>query len=338
VSIDAEAARVVGWLNETVGNDINPASARLNRLPGGNSNLTYVLVDGDRRWLVRRPPKHGLDKSAHSMGREWTILRALDGTSVHPVGHCRDVAVLGAEFLVMDYLPDSVSITDTLPPGYGDDALPRIGFALIDALAAVHTVDWQSAGLSDFGRPDGFLERQVPRWEAQYRRNEVRELPVFDHVTKWLKDNQSPTTSPAIMHGDFHLDNCLFSRNDPMLLAVVDWEMATIGDPLMDLGLALALWGPRSVESPAMLRIQAVTRAHGAPTRTELIERYAEASGRDVSNVLWYQVLGLWKLAAIVEAAWGQHVRGELRTDYTAELGRDVPLLFTEAALLAGIA
>ena len=336
----SRAAHVADWLRVTADVDVDPSHARLTRLAGGNSNLTYVLAVGDDRWLIRRPPQHGLDKSAHSMAREWQILRALDSTevpSVHPIGYCQDLSILGAEFLVMDYLPDSVSLTDTLPAGYGEAALTDIGFAMIDSLAALHNVDWTRRGLADFGRPAGYLDRQVPRWESQYRRNQVRALPDFDAVAKWLGDNQPQNSATAIVHGDFHLDNCLFSRHRPELLAIIDWEMATIGDPMVDLGMAMALWSTRAIQPPAMARIQAVSRLPGGPSRTELIERYANATGNDISQALWYQVFALWKLASIVEAAWGQHVRGELRTDYTAALESDVPLLFAEAATLAGI-
>lgn len=337
---EPRAAQVADWLRLTAELDIDPSDATLTRLAGGNSNLTYVLDVADNSWLVRRPPQRGLDKSAHSMAREWQVLRALANTpapAVHPIGYCQDRSILGAEFLVMDYLPDSVSLTDTLPTAYGDTALTAIGFAMIDSLAAVHNVDWAAVGLADFGRPAGYLDRQVPRWESQYRRNQVRALPDFDLVARWLGDKQPRSSTTAIVHGDFHLDNCLFSRRRPELLAVIDWEMATIGDPMVDLGMAMALWSTRAVEPSAMPRIQAVSRLPGGPSRTELIERYANATGRDISHALWYQVFALWKLGSIVEAAWGQHLRGELRTDYTAALERDVPLLFSEAAMLAGI-
>jgi aminoglycoside phosphotransferase (APT) family kinase protein len=161
---------LVRWLNAHTDLGLEPATAAARQLPGGNSNLTYLLSDGERRWAVRRPPEHGLDASAHSMAREWRLLTALPGSGVAcatPVAHGRDVDVIGAEFLVTEYLPRSVSLTDTLPEAYPDDALEPLGHALVDALAAIQAVDWQLRGLGDFGRPDDFLDRQVPRWEAQ---------------------------------------------------------------------------------------------------------------------------------------------------------------------------
>jgi aminoglycoside phosphotransferase (APT) family kinase protein len=311
-------------------------------LPGGHSNVTYLVTDDVTTCLVRRPPLHVLDASAHSMSREWTLLSALDGTSVPsvtPYGYCPDPDVIGAEFLVVEYVADSVSITDALPPAYAQDAstLGRLGVGLVEGLASLHSVDWRAAGLEGFGRPDGFLARQVPRWEKQYRRNEVRSIAVFDPLTEWLHDNLPPASDLTVMHGDFHLDNCLFSTAAPSLLAVIDLEMSTIGDPLMDLGLCTAFWGERRIASFAMPKVQGVSRLEGSPSREELVDAYAVASGRDVSRIEWYQAFALWKLAVVIEAAWGQHVRGELRTEYTAALEHDVPALFTEAAAIAGL-
>jgi aminoglycoside phosphotransferase (APT) family kinase protein len=337
-----DAVSVASWLRGETHLDIDVGSARLQRLAGGNSNVTYLLAADDRRWIVRRPPLHVLDASAHSMGREWTLLKSLANTAVptaRPVAYCQDPAVLGAEFLVMEYLAESVSLSDRLPETYpsGAETLEPLGFALVDALVVLQVVDWEDVGLAGFGRPAGFLDRQVPRWEAQYRRNQVREIASFDLVAAWLRDNRPVEQPPSVIHGDFHLDNCLFAEKSPTLLAVIDWEMASIGDPLVDLGLMLAFWGRRAFEPPAMPSIQAVSREPGSPTRDELIERYARRTGRDLTGITWYQVFAFWKLASIIEAAWAQHTRGELRTDYSAALERDVPLLFDEAATMAGL-
>ena len=333
---------LVAWINAATSLRLDVSTTRVSPLPGGHSNVTYLVTDGATTCLVRRPPLHVLDASAHSMSREWTLLTALDGTSVPsvtPYGYCPDTGVIGAEFLVVEYVADSVSITDALPPAYSPDAstIRDLGVGLVEGLASLHAVDWRAAGLEGFGRPDGFLARQVPRWEKQYRRNEVRSIVVFDPLTAWLHDNLPPEEELTVMHGDFHLDNCLFSDQQPRLLAVIDLEMSTIGDPLMDLGLCTAFWGERRIDSFAMPKVQGVSRLQGSPSRDELVAAYAEASGRDVSGIGWYQAFALWKLAVVIEAAWGQHVRGELRTEYTAALEHDVPALFTEAAAIAGL-
>jgi aminoglycoside phosphotransferase (APT) family kinase protein len=336
------AEPLASWINDATSLRLDVAATRVTPLAGGHSNVTYVVTDGPTSCLIRRPPQHELDASAHSMSREWTVLTALDGTSVPsvvPYGYCADASVIGAEFLVLEYVADSVSITDALPDAYASSpaTLEALASGLVEALASLHAVDWHAAGLDGFGRPEGFLERQVPRWEKQYRRNEVRDIPVFDPLTAWLHANLPDHVELTVMHGDFHLDNCLFDRERPVLRAIVDWEMTTIGDPLMDLGLCTAFWGTRLIDDFAMPKIQGVSRLPGSPDREHLVRRYAEVSGRDVSHVAWYQAFALWKLGVVIEAAWGQHVRGELRTDYTAALEHDVPALFNEAAVIAGL-
>jgi len=276
------------------------------------------------------------------MEREWRILNALENSYVpvpRVIGYCRDHEVIGAEFILMEFIEDSVPILDSLPSSYKDvpASLETIGNGIIDVLASLATVDWKSAGLEGFGRPEGFLERQVPRWESQYRRHMVRDIPAFDRLTVWLANNLPPEQPPGVMHGDFHLDNCLLSVLTPQVLAVVDWEMATIGDPMVDLGLFLSFWGDRPVEPPAMPRVQGISRLDEAPSRAQLAARYGELTGRDVQHVNWYEAFAFWKLAVVVESAWAQHVRGELNTPYSAALEYDVPCLFAEAEIRAGI-
>lgn len=337
-----EATRAAAWVNRETQVHLDESSASLERLAGGNSNETYLLADGETTLVVRRPPRHTLDASAHSMSREHRVIRALDPTPVPNaplVGYCDDLDVLGVDFLVSAYMEGSVSLYDELPPAYtpGAGSLVPLGESLVDVLAQLQAVDWRGAGLEGFGRPDGFLERQVPRWEGQYRKHQVRDLPDFERVTAWLRE-QLPVQQPAaLMHGDFHLDNCLYSSDEPRLMAVVDWEMATVGDPLVDLGLCLAFWGPRHVEPVAMPRVQGLSRAEGSPTREQLAERYAEATGRDVTHLRWYEAFALWKLGVVIEPAYAQYLRGELTTPYAASLEHDVPALFAEAAAFAGL-
>ena len=281
-----DEARVGAWLEREAG---VPGPLRARPLRGGNSNATFLLEGPDTSLVLRRPPASALSGTAHSMAREHRVLRALAATPVRaprPLGFCDDAEVTGAPFLVMDHV-DGVSITDTLPDAYGDDAdtLRRLGEEMVDGLAELHLVDWKAAGLSDFGKPERFLERQVARWARQRDGYRVRDLPVFDEVGKWLEENRPPEAPPAIMHGDFHLDNCLYAPDGPRLLAIIDWELATIGDPLLDLGLALAFWGDRPVPAPAMPRIQAVSRLPGAPGREALAARYADRTGRSVDNL-----------------------------------------------------
>ncbi|MDQ3946191.1 MAG: phosphotransferase family protein [Actinomycetota bacterium] len=318
-----------------------PGPLTAERVGGGNSNATFVVRGQGRPLVVRRPPAAAVSGTAHSMAREHRVLRALAGTGVpapRPVAYCDDPEVTGAPFLVMEHV-DGVSITDTLPGAYdpGEATLRRLGEEMIDGLAALHRVDWEAAELGDFGKPDQFLERQVPRWTRQYESHAVRDLPRFAQLARWLEAHRPPQWTAGIMHGDFHLDNCLFARHEPRLLAIIDWELATIGDPLMDVGLALAFWGPRPLDPPAMPQVQAVSRRSGAPDRDELARRYAQRSGRTVEHLTWYMVLAFWKLAAIVEGAYAQYLDGRLTTDYARRLGDDVPRLLEEAGHAAGL-
>ncbi len=310
-------------------------------LVGGNSNETIKLTDPEGSLILRRPPADAIDASAHSMEREYRILSALETADVpspKPMGLCVDPSVIGAQFFVMEAV-EGYPLTDELPAGIDPEkAAAGIGPAFMDALAKLHRVDWQAHGLTDFGRPEGFLERQVPRWSKQYERVKTRDLPRFDQIARWLDENRPPVQPPAILHGDFHLDNTLIVFEPEVRVnAIIDWEMSTIGDPLLDLGICLAFWGPDRIESMAMPHIQGVSRLPGSPGRRELAEHYAERSGRSVEHLDWYLTIGFWKLAAVVEGAYTQHVKGLLDTEYAQKLERDVPALLEEAAGFAGL-
>jgi aminoglycoside phosphotransferase (APT) family kinase protein len=335
-TVDAPLAR---WLAAEL---TDPGPFTLRRLGGGNSNETLMLASPFRRWILRRPPAHAIAPGAHSMQREFEILSSLAMTDVAapaPVALSREDEVPGAPFLLMEHV-EGVSLTYELPEGCAPAELVvrQIGEAAIDALVAVHAVDWVGAGLEGFGRPDGFLERQVPRWRAQLERYRRRELPYYDAVAEWLEANLPPDPVPAIVHGDFHVDNCLVVAGPPAAVtAIIDWEMATIGDPLLDLGLFLAFWGPERPSRPAMPQVQGFSRVPSAPSRAELAQRYAAASGRSIEHLGWYMAFALWKLASIVEGAYAQHVDGRLDTPYARALEHDVPALVREAAGFAGL-
>jgi aminoglycoside phosphotransferase (APT) family kinase protein len=330
---------LAGWLSDTLG---DPGPFTLAPLSGGNSNETLLLHSPAATLVLRRPPPAAISASAHSMDRERRILGALAATTVpvpRPLGSCDDPTVSPTPVLVMEHV-SGASLTDRWPAGHhGDPAtVTAIGEAVIDGLVTLHTLDWRGLGLDGFGRPDGFLGRQVGRWRTQYTGYTVRELPLFDTLAQWLTAHLPPDAPPAIIHGDFHLDNCLIALEPPVRLAgIVDWEMSTIGDPLLDLGLFLALWGPERPLEPALPRLQAVTRIAGAPTRATLARRYAAATGRDLTHLPFYLVLALWKLGAIIEGAYAQLLRGELDSPYARALERDVPQLLREAASFAGL-
>ncbi|MBF6619371.1 MAG: phosphotransferase family protein [Patulibacter sp.] len=330
---------LASWLSSALS---DPGPFDLVPLTGGNSNETLILTGRDRRWIMRRPPAAAIAPSAHNMEREHQILVALAGTEVPapgPAAVCSDPAVAGGPFLVMEAV-DGHAITDRVPADYPDEpgTVAAIGVAAIDALAALHAAPWAEIGLEGFGRHEGFLDRQVGRWSSQLERYRHRPLPYFDEIAGWLEAHRPATFAPGIMHGDFHLDNVLLTPGPQIApAAIIDWEMATIGDPLLDLGLFLAFWGSDRPEQPAMPHVQAVSRLPGTCSREHLAARYAARSERSIDDLPWYMTLAFWKLASIVEGAYAQYVDGRLDTPYAARLEHDVPRLLREAAGFAGL-
>lgn len=331
--------RLASWLTGALD---DPGPFALEPLGGGNSNETLLLRSSRAARVLRRPPAGPSAPTAHRMDREHRILRALVGSGVPapaPFALCEDDSVPGAPFVVME-LVSGVSLWESPPATLTRDAdtAAAIGNAAVDALSALHRVDWRAAGLEGFGRPDGFVERQVPRWSEQLGRYRSRELPWFDEIGEWLAANPPPSAEPGILHGDFVLHNCLLTETAPIrVAAIIDWELATIGDPLLDLGLFLGFWGADRPAQPAIPRVQAVSRVDGAPSRARLAERYAAASGRSVEHLPWYMALAFWKLAAIAEGTYAQYREGGIDTPYAAGLVDDVPRLLEEAAAFAGI-
>ena len=327
----AVADLLTPWLT-SVTDDRGPWDVR--PLSGGNSNETLLVTSPRAARVLRRPPPAAVDASAHDMEREYRVLMALADTHVpvpRPIATSRQMGDGGPPALLMEHL-DGVSITDALPPAYPPEAAAKVAFAAVDAVADLHTLPWRELGLADFGRPEGFLERQVGRWRRQYAAHRHRDLPDFEVVARWLEEHRPPDGEPGVLHGDFHVDNCLFTPREPVrLLAIIDWEMATIGDPLLDVGLLLGLWGPERPDPPAMPRIQGFSRAPQAPTRAELARRYEERSGRSLAHLPYYMALALWKLAAIVEGAHLHFTVGRLDTEYARALEDDVPRLLAEA-------
>lgn len=319
-------APLAAWLERELGE--RPTVLR--RLVGGNSNETFLLETDVGRRVLRRPPAATIAPSAHSMEREYRVLSVLADT---PVPVPRPLALsteLGAPFLVMEWV-DGQAPLERLPDAYATDA-HGAGEAIVDVLAELHSQPWRELGLDGFGKPDGFLARQVGRWRSQYERYRVRDLPRFEEVAGWLEAHTPPGGDPGILHGDFHADNCLLARDAPRVAAIVDWEMASIGDPLLDLGLLLAFWGPERADPIGMPKVQAFSRQPGAPSRERLAARYAERSGRSVEHLPYYLALSFWKLAAIVEGAYAHFLAGAQEGDYARALKEDVPALLEEAA------
>ncbi|WP_017580971.1 phosphotransferase family protein [Nocardiopsis valliformis] len=276
-------------------------------IAGGKSNLTYVVTDGTGSWVVRRPPLGHVLATAHDMPREYRVMTALRDTSV-PVPHthvlCEDTEVLGAPFYVMEHVAGTPFRTlDEIAP-LGTEGVRKVADGLITTLGNLHAVDPAEVGLGDFGRPAGFLERQVRRWSKQLEASRSRDIPGIDELRDKLAAMLPEQGAPAIVHGDYRLDNVLVT-DDGRLTAVLDWEMATLGDPLVDLGLMLVYR-----EQPVIGGSGPATSAEGFPSSPELVEMYAAATGRDVSRLGWYVAFGCFKLAVIAEGIHFRHSRG----------------------------
>jgi len=334
-----DPVRLAAWMDRE---GLAPgAPIALERITTGHSNEVFSVRRGDLDLVLRRPPRTPLSPTAHDMAREFRLLRAFgDPAGWHgrervpvpaPRALCSDPDVLGAPFYVMDRV-DGVVVRETLPGALAPEPA-ACAFALVDALVGIHAFDWRAGGLGDFGRPEGYLERQVPRWLGQLERYKTRDLPEVDEAGRWLAAHTPAMQEPTVIHGDYKLDNVMFAAALPVrLVAVVDWEQSTIGDPLVDVGWMIGLWAapdePASLTGPAPLGV-------AAPTRAELIARYADASGRDLEHLAFYCVLGLFKLACVMEGSYARFKAGTSDDAYFAALAEGVPALARRALRFA---
>ncbi len=284
-------------------------------ISGGKSNVTYTVSGGGRTWVLRRPPLGHLLPTAHDMAREYRVLTALRDTGVpvpRTIALCEDAEVTGAPFYVMDYV-DGVILADSIPPGFAETEAERreIGLSLARTLAMLHAVDYNAVGLGDFGRPEGYLERQVRRWNEQWERTKTRPLPEIEDVMLRLRKAMPESPASTIVHGDYRLGNMILDRHEPShILALLDWEMSTLGDPLSDLGYTLLYW-VEATDDPTSTVGSVITKQPGFITRQEIIDAYAKASGRDVGSVDYYVVFAAYKLAIICEGIHYRYLNGQ---------------------------
>jgi aminoglycoside phosphotransferase (APT) family kinase protein len=306
------------------------------QFPGGHSNLTYHLRFGATELVLRRPPFGPVAPTAHDMAREYRWL-----TSVHPVfplaprvyALCEDPAIIGSVFYVMERRHGLV-VRDEEPPSIKDQPAVRRGvsLALIDALADLHAIDITTAGLAHLGKPHGFVDRQVRGWTDRWNRSKTSEVPEMEAVARWLVESLPPDPSqPAIVHGDFKPDNLMLDAVDPCrLAAVLDWEMAALGDPLVDLGILLAYWVATAPPGQHDA-LTTVTTLPGWLTPAELVDRYAARSGRDLSRLKFYEVFALFKIAVVVQQIYYRFVNGQTSDPRFANLGERVAYLARRA-------
>lgn len=311
------------------------------QFPGGHSNLTYLLRVGESEFVLRRPPLGPVAPKAHDMPREFRVLQALNpafGLAPAPALLCEDVDVLGAPFYLMERRQGLV-IRRENPPEIGDDLAlrRRVGEAFLDTLVRLHAVDITAPPLANIGRPEGFLKRQVTGWFERWQRSRTRELPAMDRLMAWLSARLPESPAATMVHNDFKLDNTMLDPADPArVTAVLDWEMATLGDPLVDLGIVLCYWPEAKDPLGRREAISSVTTMPGWPTRAELVERYAAATGRDVSNIAYYEVFAIFKIAVVLQQIYYRYHVGQTKDERFAAMEGRVLALVEIARDLAG--
>jgi aminoglycoside phosphotransferase (APT) family kinase protein len=308
------------WLDDR---GLGAGEPEIEPIGDGHSNVTYGLRRGTTELVIRRPPRGPLPPSAHDVLREARVLRALEGRAPVPrvLAECADGSVIGAPFYVMERIHGEV-LSHAVPAALDAEAdRRRMGEQLVDALVTLHRVDWRAAGLEGFGRPDGYLERQLRRFTELWARNRTREVPAVERVGRWLGEHLPESPPATIVHGDYRLGNVMYAPAPPRLVAILDWEMSTIGDPLADLGYLCTFWVDRDDPPAGIFEQHALTRAPGWPTRAELVARYEERSGRSMSDIRWYQALALWKIIVFMEGNFRRALAGSVDDPYLEEFG-----------------
>jgi aminoglycoside phosphotransferase (APT) family kinase protein len=330
---ELDVEKLAPWLERELGATGHVA---VEQFPGGHSNLTYLLRIGERELVLRRPPFGSKVKSAHDMGREHLVLSKLAphvGWAPRPVAYCEDPAVLGAPFYLMERIR-GVVLRRQLPPGVELDAAmaQRLSETLLDTLVELHALDYREIGLGDLGKPDGYVARQVHGWAKRYvdaRTDDIEEMP---RVAAWLEAHMPASPPASIIHNDYKFDNVVYdSTRFQRVVGVLDWEMATVGDPLMDLGTTLCYWV--EARDPDGLKNLSFgpTMVPGMATRAELAARYAARTGRDVGGIVFYYAFGLFKTAVVLQQIYFRWKQGLTKDERFGGLIHAVRLLASRA-------
>jgi len=312
--LDFDLARFAQWLSQQSGRS---GELAVQRMRGGGSCEMFDMQLGDERFVIRRAPLAAVSDTAHNVVREFKVIEALTGTRARVpelLACCDDRAVLGAPFYIMRYVDGEV-IRRRLPQQYIDspETQPAIGEELIDALVELHSVEWRGTALQEMANPEQFLERQVQRWMAQLEKYRSRDLAGVDEVAKWLEDNRPPEGDLTVMHGDYKTDNAMFSKSvPPRIETLVDFEMTTVGDPLIDLAWGMIFWPEEgnliAIASPGGDGGMDVDSCQAPQV---LVDRYAQKTGRKLDNFQWYQAFAAWKLGIVLEGSYAKYLAGE---------------------------
>jgi aminoglycoside phosphotransferase (APT) family kinase protein len=327
---ELDLARLGEWLR---GQQLLHHPLSLEQFPRGHSNLTYLLRLGGRELILRRPPFGSTVKTAHDMGREARILEKLNPAfplAPRVVARCDDAAVLGAPFYLMEPIRGVILRRASGPPEFTAEQMSALCDSFVCTLATLHGIDWRTAGLE--GKPEGFARRQVEGWTKRWQDAKTEEIPDLDAVARWLGERIPATGGEAFIHNDYKFDNLVISPDEPSrIIGVLDWEMATAGDPLMDLGTALGYWVEETDAEPLKAFSFGPTFAPGAYTRARLVDEYARLTGREVSGILFYSVFALFKIAVILQQIFKRYVEGKTHDERFAALGMGVQLLTVAA-------
>ena len=307
------------------------------QFPGGAANLTYLLRFGDREYVLRRPPLGPVAPKSHDMGREYQVLSVLHQQfkyAPRAYHFCDTPEIIGAPFLIMERTQGTV-VRRTMPQNFAamPDAPRLMSEAMVDRLADFHAVDFESLGLGDLGKPQGFVQRQIDGWYGRWEKAKVDESPEFEALYQWLQANQPPENPPTLLHNDYKLDNLMLKDDDPSeIVAIFDWDMCTLGDPLVDLGTLLAYWTDES-DPPFYSGLLGMPSAEDYQflSRQALIRRYAERSGRPVDNILFYHVLALYRVVVIIAQIYVRYHRGQTQDARFASFLEIVPVIATYA-------
>jgi aminoglycoside phosphotransferase (APT) family kinase protein len=336
---------LVAWLRERLpacdvaGLDVN-RGPEVAQFPGGHSNLTYLIRFGDVDIVVRRPPLGPVAPTAHDMAREFRWLSAMHRVfplAPRPYLLCEDATVIGSVFYAMERRRGLVVRAEEPPILSNPAARRRVSEAMIDTLAGLHAIDVQAQGLGALGKPAGFVERQVRGWTERWHRSQTSPVPEMDALAAWLRDHlPGDPAAPSVVHGDFKLDNVMLDPEDVgRIVAVFDWEMSALGDPLVDLGILLAYWGPTA---PPEQRdaLTTVTDRPGYLTKDEMVARYAARSRRDVARIRYYETFAVFKIAVVIQQIYYRYVQGQTADSRFATFDSRVAYLARHAAGLAG--
>jgi aminoglycoside phosphotransferase (APT) family kinase protein len=311
---ELDTPALLGWLHEHV-QDLGADEPQVRQFAGGSSNLTYLLRFADRDVVIRRPPGGARSGTAHDIAREYWLQRRLRPHYPYVpevCALCEDAGVIGSPFYAMARV-EGLAPGRRMPPAIGTDPARMAALAerFVDAWAQLHAIDVDATGLADIGRGPGYVERQVQQWSERYRRARTRNVPDFERVMRWLEQNRPPDTGSCMIHNDFRLDNMILDARNPFaLIAVLDWELATVGDPLMDLGCSLVYWVEPGDGMLARRFKRQPTDLPGFPTRAQLVQRYGEVSGRNVDAWAFYGVFGLFRLAVIAQQIYRRYADG----------------------------